>query len=656
MATVSNALQSSVALKSVVASMNLTALTMERLDVTANKLDLGQSFEIARQKIGLVNIGLNYMSSEIVQSANEQENLNNKIKDGSKEAKILKDVFKKLGGFETIKKVVKISDEWAQSNAKFNLIVDDGGSVEELRMKIFSSAQSSRALYTDMLSSVTKLGLSAGDKFNNTDEIIKFTEMVQKMGTISGFDKAQSSDVANKINQTMASGQLKGSDYGSIVQSMPILEKAIADYMGVGSDELEKLAEQGKITSDIIKAAMFGVSDEIDSEFNKMPMTWGQVWNDIVNNILMYAQPILEFINFLANNWSIIEPIILGVAAAWGVYIIAVNSAKIAEIAQAVWTGITIAAKVVGTTVTLLFTRATLSQAAAQHGLNTALLACPLAWMIILIIGLIAIFYAVIAAVNKFAGTTLSATGLIVGSFYGLYSFIYNIIAMLYNLWMTFSDFISNLFIDPVSAIKVLFLDLCITVLGWLSSLATSLKEMINLIPGIEMNTESGFEGTLEYLENVKKGIVDEKKLVSSPKWEYMSASEMFNDGYNFGKIIEDKLSNSFSFDDMNNFDVPGIDALNADDLSNVLDNQEYDVNVKDEVNLADESLKYLLDEVTQKYINNINLQAPAPNVSVQIDVANGSDLDLDELAEKTKQKIGTEILEFSMSSTDIKH
>ncbi len=713
MATVSDALQSSVALKSVVSSMNLTALTMERVNVTSNKLSLGQSFEIASQKIGLVNIGLDFMSSEIAKSADKQEDLNEKVKEGSKEAKILKDVFDKLGGFETIKKVVKISDEWVQSSARLELIVDDGGSVEELRNKIFSSAQSSRALYTDMVSSVTELGLTARDSFNNTDEIIKFTEMVQKMGTISGLSESDLSSTAEQINQVMSSGGLQGGDYESIIGNMPILGQAIADYMGIGINELENLASQGKITSSIIKSAMFNVSNEVDEKFKKMPTTWGQVWNGIVNNILIYTQPILELINSLANNWDTLRPIVLGVAAVLGAYLTILTLVNI-------WQGIT----AIGTAFLTAFrkkeTKAIFAQTLAQNGLNAALLACPLTWIILLIVALIvvfAIFTEQIMGAIFWLGGLFKNVGLwIANCGIAAWEVIKNIGLWFVNLGLSIEAVIKNIglwfanlglgiwealgavahnvgaaFINTWKEIQIKFLSFVETVLTGVKDISNKINSLLGIF-GVEID----ISGISKELDN----IAEKKKELQNDKLIYKDIGEAWNKGfntykyesvskaYNTNKLDWSKVSDGFNtFEDFQNGwssdsynkgaevgkDIKGWmnsfsllkdkddkdykqDAINPDDLLSAASDQEYDVNVKDEVNLADESLKYLLDEVTQKYINNINLQAPAPNVSVQIDVENGSDLDLDAIAEKTKQKLGVEIVEFAMSSTDIKH
>lgn len=555
------------------------------------------------------------------------------------------DIYDMLGGFETVKGIASTFNEVSQSNAKLKLIVDvgDDGSVEELRKKIFSSAQDSRVAYTDMVSSVTKLKLSANDLFNNdTDEIIKFSNIVQKMGALSGISAPDMLGVTDQINQTMISGQLQGEDYDSIMGNMPILEQTLINFTGLSADHLRELAYQGKFTSDIIKSAMFSVASEVDERFKDLPITFEQIWDNAISSILMLSQPILEFISLLAENWSILEPIILGIAAIWGVYSIAVGKAKIVQAAQAVWTKIT---------------------TVAQNGLNAALLACPLVWIIMIIIALVAVFYAVIAAINKFAGTTYSATGFIAAIFVAAGAFIVNIFILainiviglfiqLYNLIAIIANFFATAFNNPVATIIDLFVSLFDVILGIVQKaanlidtvLGTNISENIKNFRNLIATSTGDIIGENK-VEVLKK--IDEKDY----QIQYLDYGNAWDAGYKFGEGIDGKITDSFKFDDLNKKDI----GLNTDDLGNVLDDQEYDVNVKDEVNLADESLKYLLDEVTQKYINNINLQAPAPNVSVQIDVENGSDLDLDAIAEKTKQKLGVEIVEFAMSSTDIR-
>ncbi|HBB28267.1 MAG TPA: phage tail tape measure protein, partial [Clostridiales bacterium] len=389
-------------LKSIITSVDMTISAMEKLGSSSDRIDLSGDFASVKQQIGLTRNELNMFDDEIRKAKEEQENFNNKIRDGTNSASSLKAMFASIGGAMALKKLINTSDQWIQTAARLDIINDGLQTTEELQRKIFASAQASRGLYTDIATSVSKLGLLAGNAFSNNDEIVKFVEIFQKMGTVSGSSTSEISNAMYQLNQAMASGRLQGDEYRSIIENAPMLAKAIADYMGVGRDELKQMASDGMITADVIKGAMFSVSDAVDEKFKSMPMTWSQVWNGIVNNILVYSQPLLECINFLANNWAILEPIVLGVVIILGAYLsilLLINIANsIVSISEAIK-----AAK------TTLATGATLAQTAAQHGLNAALMACLLTWIIILVIGLIAVFYAAIATVNKFAGTTISA-------------------------------------------------------------------------------------------------------------------------------------------------------------------------------------------------------------------------------------------------------
>lgn len=647
MATVRNTLMMRDAmgsvLKNTITTMNMTISTMERLNAASDNIDLSHDFELARQQIGRTTAELNIIDDEIRKAAKEQENFNNKIRDGTQATGSLKSMLMSLGGILGIKKIIETSDSMTLITARLNLINDGLQTTNELQNMIFKAADDARGLYIDMAASVSKLGLLAGDAFNSNAEVVKFVELFQKMSIVSGSSSSEIRNAMYQLNQALASGRLQGDEFRSIIENAPMLAQAISDYMQIGRDELKKMSSEGLITASIIKGAMFSVADEVNAKFKQMPMTWGQVWNGMVNYILMLSQPILRFISFLANNWETLEPIILIVVSALGAYAIMVAGINTLNAIAALHETMKAAALTIST-------GATLKATAAQHGLNAALLANPTTWIII---GIVAAIVLVIYSLIKWQETTANVVGFIFGLFGGLYSFVYNIIAGGYNLLASFADFLMNLFIDPVAAIKVLFLDLAITVLGYLDSLAVSLIELVNLIPGVEITASSGFEGWIDSLQKMKDEIVNDKGLVSSNRWDNISMNEMadkfYTVGYDLSLGASDKLTGIFD-------KMSGLTDWSIDDLMSGLQNEEFNVNVKDDVNLADESLKYLLDAVTQRYINNVNLTAPAPTVTVQFMGDINRDVDLDELAEQTKQKLGTEMVEYAMASTDISY
>jgi len=664
MATVSNTLRMKDSmgsvLKSVITSMNMTISTMERMNSASDNIDLSSDFEAARKQIGLTTNQLSVVDDEIRKASIEQDNFNNKIRDGTNATSSLKSMFIGLGGAIGLKKLVDTSDSMAQINARLDLIKAESETTESLRNKIFASANDARGLYTDMASSITKLGLLAKDAFSNNNEIIEFTNLFQKLGVVGGTGAIEMSSAMYQLNQAMASGRLQGDEYRAIIENAPLLAQAIEKYLGDQGVKgtLKEMSSEGLITSDVIKIAMFSIADEVNEKFKNMPLTWGQLWNRAINTLLIASQPLLGFINLLANNWSILEPIVLGVTAVLILYTAAIMIHNGVLGVNSLMTGIAAASAALHAGKTLAEAAATETATGAQIGLNAALLASPITWIIIGIIALIAVFYAAIAAVNNFAGTSISATGLIAGAFttvgafigniiFGVVNFIIGLVVGIWNMIISFANFLGNIFNDPIAAIMKLFLDLFDSIVSMVQSSAKALDTIFGSnLSGSVKSFRDEYNATVDDMMKDRTVDIYQKLNPDDYMLERLNYGDAFNTGYKFGEGIDSKLSNIFSLDN---------NAINTDDLMAGLDEQEFDVNVKDDVNLADESLKYLLDDVTQKYINNINLQAPAPTVSVNVNVASGDNIDYDEVAEITKKKLGTEMVEFAMSSTDIR-
>ena len=265
-------------------------------------------------------------------------------------------------------------------------------------------------------------------------------------------------------------------------------------------------------------------------------------------------------------------------------------------------------------------TAATAAEIATQNGLNAALYACPIVWIIVLIIALIALFYAAVAAVNKFAGTSVSATGIICGAFMVALAFIGNIFValwnlvvdvfvLIYNLVATVANFIGNVFTDPIGAVCRLFFDLADTVLGILQALASAIDAIFG----------SNLAGSVQGWRDSLGGWVDETFGKGDEVMAKMNADDMklgrfeygaaWDAGYSFGEGIDESIAN---FDPSSLFDtnVPG--AGDYADLSNYGAGLAGDVGdiagntgaIKDSMDITEEDLKYLRDIAEQEAIN----------------------------------------------------
>lgn len=680
------------------ANAELEQLRSQLNQAVQNQEDLNRAME--RMDVSAANEAYLRLSSTVSNTeryirdnTDEQGRFNRAIDEGTQGAGDLMNMIKgavaAYASVQTIGKVMDLSDQLTSTTARLNLMNDGLQTTQDLQNMIYLSAERSRGAYQATADAVSKLGLMAGDAFSSSEEIIAFTEQLNKQFTIAGTETAGIEAAMLQLTQAMGSGVLRGEEYNSILEQAPNIIQAIADYMEVPKGQLKDMAAEGEITAEIVKNAMFAAADETNAKFESMPKTFSQIWTSFQNTALMAFQPVLQRLNDVANseafqtfingaiealsmvagivveifnliasvgtmiadNWSWLSPIIYGVAAALLVYYGRLMLVRGAELALAAVQGVVAVAKGILAAATMLVTGATWAQTTAQYGLNAAMYACPIVWIIILIIALIALFYAAVAAVNKFAGTSVSATGIICGVFMvaaafignlfvALINFVIDIFVVLWNFIAAFANFFGNVFNDPVGAIARLFFDLVDTVLSLLQSLASAIdtifgSNLAGAVQGWRDSLGGWVDSTFGQGEEIMAKLNAED--LHLDRFEYSSA---WDAGYSFGEGIDESIAN---FDPSSLFDtnVPG--AGDYADLSGyggdlgglggigsgVDDIAGNTGAIADSMDITEEDLKYLRDIAEQEAVNRFTTAEISVDMSgMQNNISNGMDLD----------------------------
>lgn len=581
-------------------------------------------------------------ASRSVQNAADNVNdFSRRQQDAERQASMIGDVWQRIKGYIgaagaafSLSKLVGLSDTLAGNKARLELIVDDGGSVDELNKKIYASAMRARASYTDTAATISKLGLLAGDAFNSNDEMIAFTELMNKNFTIGGASTQEQSSAMYQLTQAMASGRLQGDEYRSIIENAPLLAKAIEDYMrNVQGAEgaMKDWSSEGLLTADVIKAALFSTADEVEERFAKMPMKWGQVWTMASNIAIRALNPLLSAINWVANNISVIGPVVLGLGTAFLVFQVAAHWTQIASAAMGIYNGL-VNFLTIGYGV---LTGSTAAASAAQFTYNSALLASPVTWVVMMLAVLVAALYAGVAAFNKFTGSGVSATGILMVAFAVLGAHVLNnTIIPLQNGFAMFANFIGNLFNDPVAAVKVLFYDMALTVLGYISKMASGIETLINKIPGVTVDITSGLDSFYAKLESAQQKVKDKSGWVEYvKKMDYIDYSKAAGAGYRFGEGLADKVSGMFS-----GSDYAGLGDI-AGGVSDIAANTG---KIADEVHIADEDLQFFRDVAEMRYIQNFVTLTPTVSMSASI----SEKVDVNGVIQKIEQVLKEEIAE----------
>lgn len=644
-------------IQNIISSVNSLISVTERVATSMDSAFDVHTFDDTRRSLDQAQREI----EEIVNSTNRanqsQRNYNNEVRSGvSSTNNLLNNIKGIVGaylGIQGFKSLLNISDNFSNTTARLTMLIDDGGSIEEiqnkvneLQDKIMSSANRARASYTKTADVIAQIGLNAKKAFSSNDEIIAFTELLNKSFVVSGASAEMQAAGIYQLNQALASGKLQGDEYRSITENASALKNAIEDYMinvQKAEGSMKDWASEGKLTADVIKASLFNAADEINNKFNSMPMTWGQVWNIFSNYALRATKPVLIAISWLANNISWLAPLIAGVGAAFVVFQIAANWTKIAAFATGLYNG----------AVTLLsigfgiLTGNTAAASAAMFTFNSALLANPITWIIMLILILIGMLYAGVAAYNKFTNSSVSATGIIGGAFGVMVAFILNQLILLWNAFAAIANFIGNVFNNPVAAVKVLFYDLAQTVIGYITNMAQAIEDVINKIPGVEVDITSGLDKFYNYIENASQKVKDEagwKEYVS--KKDYLDLGEAALKGYDIGAGIGEKVSDFFGGGidniplDTSSYAVGNIPSI--PDIANNTDKiASNTADIKDEVATTNENMEYLRKmaerDVVMRYVTpsiNVDMSGMSNNIK------NGMDIDgvIDHMVRKTSE------------------
>lgn len=490
-----------------------------------------------------------------------------------------------FAGMQAIRWLVNTSDQLTSINARLQLMTGSAEAAAAAQEKIYQAAMRSRGAYADMADFVSQLGMTAGNAFRDTNELIAFAEQIQKQLAISGASGASAQAALVQLTQGLSSDALRGEELNSVLEQTPLIAKTIAEYMGVTTGEMRELASEGKVTADVVKNAILGATAETNAQFEQMPMTWAQVWTMAQNIAIRALDPVLDAISWLANNIDLVGPIVLGLGAAFGVFLLAAN-----------WTNICTAATTALTT--------------AQEMLRTVM-ATTWGLPLIIIALVIGAIYAVTAAVNHFAGTSVSATGIIAGTFLSLFALLANGAIFIMNGFSDLGNFIGNVFNNPVAAVKVLFWDMATNILGLISNVAHGIESLVNAIPGVQVSITAGIDSLYNKAKSAAQTAKDESGWVEYFKHQdYIDLTGAFKTGYNWG-------ANLFSGSSAGGYDLSAA-YTPYNEISGQLDDISGSVgSIEKSVKMTDEDIKSLVDVAERRYVNNVNLTAQTPVITV---------------------------------------
>lgn len=620
-------------------------------------------------------------------NVDEQGRFNQEISAGTQQANELTNTIKRAVAayvsIQSVGKALNISDELVQTTSRLNMMNDGVQTTAELVNMVYAAAQDARGSFSQMADVVARFGNNAKDAFSSSEEVVAFADLIQKQMTIAGASTQEAANAELQLSQALGSGVLRGDELNSIFEQAPNLIQNIADYLDVPIGKIREMAADGELSADVVKAAIFSAADDINSKFNEMPMTWGQMWQSMQNTALIAFQSVLQRLNDLANseafqtfiqgaieamatlanillnvfevaasvgafigdNWSIIAPIIYGVIAALGAYLAIMGIVNAITAISAAIDATKAAADALAAGQTFLWT-------VQQYGLNAALAACPITWIIVLIIALIAIIFAVCNAIAKMTGIANSGFGVITGGVNVVIQFFKNLGLTVANIALGIGNAIAALasnmmtaFHNAICSIQSWFYNLLSTALSVIEGICAAL----NKLPFVEFDYSGISSAADDYAAKASEA--------AGNKEDYQSISDAFNEGFTtfdafqdgwasdafnagaaWGDGVADKVSNFSLSDVFGQTDIPNVsdytsgfsDAIAnsgvGDGIGNIDDNTG---KIKDSLDITEEDLKYLRDIAEQEAINRFTTAEINVDMSgMQNTVNSGDDID----------------------------
>lgn len=603
----------------------------------------------------------------------------------AKKGDLLSSVYKKIASAVKkieIKDVLNKSDEFAQTMSQLNSINDGSQSSSELFDMIYASAKNAHAPLMSTADAIVTMGNSAGNLFGNNQELIDFMNQMNKQFAIGGASATEQSSALEQLSQSMASGVIKGNEMNKILKAAPGIASTIEKNMGWAEGSLMSYAEQGKVTSEVVKASLLNMSDETNEAFENIPLTYSQVMINLQSDATKIFQPVLEKISsvtqsemfgafvsnavtalsvvanitmsimdavgnvagFIYDNWSVISPLIYGAITALGIYMLALGEYKAMQTINGVQ-------KVISTVQEYVHAKAILANAKAyeketiktaeatvkQASFNTTLLASPVTWTTLTIIALVVAIAAFANWIAKTTGVAETGFGVIAGAvsvaaavivniLIGLANFIITMFVNLANVTSNFTAGFQLLFVNPIDGIKVMFLSLFDFIVGIVEGAASILdaifgSSLAEAVAGFRNGIQAEIDTTLE-----TNGIESEIFNAADIRLAGLDYGETWNKASAWGDEKMNKLTSGLEAFQYNSgeYDL-GLSGTTEADIAATADNT---ASLNDSVDISNENLKYLKDVAEREAINRFTTAEIKVNMNNNNNISNGMDLD----------------------------
>lgn len=633
------------------------ALTLNTFESMQNSISEHVAIDFGTQELEMARNAVNQLGAEMVRIQQEQEDMIRKQEEFTQSVRRSESRMNKLGsaaiavnqGLELMQRIgngingfMKQADEVAMINSRIGMMNDGLLEHHELQKNILKMANDTRTGYAETVDLMSKLTMSGA--FDSTQDVSSITESINKAIRIGGGTDEMNKSAMLQLSQALGSGVLQGDELRSLSENAPYMMKVLADGLGVARGELKQMGADGELTTDVVIQAFENQRDVINSTFENIPRTWGDVTTKLGNSWTNFMQHLVR-----EDGTGVLNPLInqFYAFAEWldtpqGMSFLLM----IATVIEWITNGLVFMGNVVGTVASLFienwdFISMMLLGASMIIGSMllpklwamvpaliaqaSALIAQAGAWIImnypiLMVIGSVILFMTMLHSMGI---TTEQIIGTVTGIFFGLYAFLYNLVADIWNLFATFGEFVANFLNSPVDSIIRLLIGVGDFVLGLFETIANAMDALFG----------SSFADALAGWRNEMQSWADEnlkEQAVTLERMEKLDVLDNFNKGYDFGVDLSNGATQIFE-DLTTSMNSMGFEGGHIDSVGSI----------EDTVDVSNEDLEIMRELTEMESIQNFVTLTPKVNIKTG---PVSKDVDIDEIVRRIEKSIEEEM------------
>ncbi len=626
------------------------ALTLNTFESMQNSISENVAIDFGTQELEMARNAVNELGAEMREIQIQQDRMTQNQDEFTQSVRRSESRMNRLGsaaiavnqGLELMQRIgngingfMTYSDEAMMINSRIGMMNDGLMKHHELQKKILQMVNDTRSGYAETVDLMSKLTMSGA--FDSTAHVMDMTESINKAIRIGGGTDEMNKSAMLQLSQALGSGVLQGDELRSLSENAPYMMKVLADGLGVARGELKQMGADSELTTDVVIKAFENQRDVINSTFENIPRTWGDVTTKLGNSWTNFMQR-------LANDQGtgVLNPLInqFYAFAEWldtpqGMSFLL----TIATVIEWITNGLVFMGNVVGTVASLFIenwdfiSMMLLGVGAVLAGvlipklwaMVPPLIAQASAWIvmnypILMVIGSVILFMTMLHSMGI---TTEQIIGTVTGIFFGLYAFLYNLVADIWNLFAVFGEFLGNFCNDPLAATVRLFIGFADTVLGILESIANAMdalfgSSMADTLAGWRSNMQSWADDTFG------------EQAVTIERMEKLDVADNFNKGYDFGADLSNGATQIFE-DLTTSMNSMGFEGGHIDSVGSI----------EDTVDVSNEDLEIMRELAEMESIQNFVTLTPKVNIKTG---PVSKDVDIDEIVRRIEKSIEEEM------------